>query len=446
MKTISLSLLLLLGHIGRAQIWNNVGGGTDIGRNFALYADSILYVGGDFDTVSYLPFIPSRGFASWNGSNWNDLSGTYGNDFTVAICAYNGSIYHAVKNSAVFVGEQALGSRVGHFGEGLYCMAVYNNELYVGGSFKMMKDSDVINPSVIFNGIARWDGTEWNVVGGGLKSKPGNPPMTVYAMYVYDGSLYVGGTFDSAGHIKAKNIAKWNGNVWKRVRGGVLSTNDTSKVEAFTEYQGKLIVGGVFNKAGGITVSNIAQWNGISWSPLDTTTFNNEVLALCVFNEHLYIGGRFSMFSAQNRVVMWNGTSFFPLGPGITSNGGVVLCLTVWNNSLIVGGKFKQVGSLSVSNLASWTEAGLKMEAVSAANFSVYPSVLSASSTLHIQGLGTLDKVNVIDGYGRTCVAKAFSNESDATITLPTDFLPGLYFVQIISDKEISIRRIIVIN
>lgn len=42
-------------------------------------------------------------------------------------------------------------------------MAVYNNELYIGGYF------DRVNGDTIYN-IAKFDGTSWSDVGGGLNS------------------------------------------------------------------------------------------------------------------------------------------------------------------------------------------------------------------------------------------------------------------------------------
>jgi hypothetical protein len=44
-------------------------------------------------------------------------------------------------------------------------------------------------------------------------------------------------------------------------------------------YNGELYIGGDFTNAGGIVVSNIAKWNGTTWSALGTGV-NDKVYAL----------------------------------------------------------------------------------------------------------------------------------------------------------------------
>ena len=56
--------------------------------------------------------------------------------------------------------------------------------------------------------------SNWEALGDGL----GN---SVYAMIVFDGSLYVGGYFNIAGGVPANYVAKWNGTTWSAVGAGV---------------------------------------------------------------------------------------------------------------------------------------------------------------------------------------------------------------------------------
>ena len=54
---------------------------------------------------------------------------------------------------------------------------------------------------------------------------------------------------------------------WK-LGNGLPSIGLSSPLYALTTYNGDLIVGGNFLKAGGIIVNYIARWDGSSWRPL----------------------------------------------------------------------------------------------------------------------------------------------------------------------------------
>ena len=54
----------------------------------------------------------------------------------------------------------------------------------------------------------------WTSLGSGLNN-------SVYAIVEYNGEIYAGGAFDSAGGIPASHIAKWNGSNWTVVGDGL---------------------------------------------------------------------------------------------------------------------------------------------------------------------------------------------------------------------------------
>jgi len=94
-----------------------------------------------------------------------------------------------------------------------------------------------------------------------------------------------------------------------------------------------LYVGGGFTNAGGIAVTNIAKWNGSSWSALGLGV-DAGVSALAVSGSDLYVGG--------TDVAKWDGSNWSALGSGV--NGGVVHALAVSENDLYVGGTFTTAG------------------------------------------------------------------------------------------------------
>lgn len=68
-------------------------------------------------------------------------------------------------------------------------------------------------------------------------------------------------------------------------------------VFALTVYNGELIAGGFFTTAGGTKTSNIARWDGATWSPLGSGmggAFNPPVLSLTEYNGELIAGGWFT--------------------------------------------------------------------------------------------------------------------------------------------------------
>ncbi len=115
-------------------------------------------------------------------------------------------------------------------------------------------------------GIARWNGTTWESVGGGLYGQQSGTGG-VWDMAVFDDgtgpALFVVGRFDFAGGangIPARNIAKWNGHEWSPLGAGVgiadyLAVADDGRGPS-------LFVGGALSSAGGGTVYSIAQWVG----------------------------------------------------------------------------------------------------------------------------------------------------------------------------------------
>jgi hypothetical protein len=110
----------------------------------------------------------------------------------------------------------------------------------------------------------------------------------VHALAVLGNSLYAGGQFTLAGEVYATNIAQWNGSSWSALGSGL-----NADVLALAVSGGTLYAAGYFTIAGGVPANYIAQWNGSSWSPLGSG-LNADVLALAVSGGTLYAGGDFT--------------------------------------------------------------------------------------------------------------------------------------------------------
>jgi hypothetical protein len=169
----------------------------------------------------------------------------------------------------------------------------------------------------------------------------------VRALAVYDGRLIAGGAFTTAGGVSANCIAAWDGTSWSPLGSGM-----DDYVVALTVYDNQLIAAGRFTTAGGVSANYIAAWDGTSWSPLGTGT-NYWVYTLTVYDNQLVVGGGFSTAGgvSAHRIAAWDGTSWSPLGSGMDD---VVNALTVYDNQLIAGGYFATAGGVSASKIAAW--------------------------------------------------------------------------------------------
>lgn len=229
--------------------------------------------------------------------------------------------------------------------------------LYVGGEFTMIDDLRSF-------GVAKWDGTKWWGI-----SPPTASGQTVEAMATdAAGNLYVGGSFRDFGGLDALRIAKWDGSRWHTMGAG-LGYNGTAasqKVKSIAvSPSGVVYAGGVFTESNGVTVNNIARWDGSHWQPLGpgfNGGFSTEVVNAMAFDAagNLYVTGKFSYFGDNtpiNGIAMWDGTSWSNLSTGLTGSAPISQgCALVFdtNGDLIVGGEFKNAGGLQVNNIARW--------------------------------------------------------------------------------------------
>jgi hypothetical protein len=229
--------------------------------------------------------------------------------------------------------------------------------LYVGGNFSRA------GAALSSGGIARWDGDAWSSVGGGVSGGE-----TIRALAVYDDgagpALYAGGRFSSVGGVAASMVARWDGTAWAPLGSG---TNDT--VWALAVYDDgagpALYAGGQFTLAGGVAASGIARWNGTSWSALGSGLAYTwpeflRVRALAVYDDGsgpaLHVGGAFSTAGGvyANGIAKWDGASWSGVGGSVLG----ILTLCVYDDgsgpALYAGGAFTSAGGVAARRIAKW--------------------------------------------------------------------------------------------
>jgi hypothetical protein len=238
--------------------WSGLLSGT-VGLNRPVYTIAIsgtdVYVGGDFTADATLGASGVNYIARWNGTSWSGLlSGTVG---------LNGSVY---------------------------TIAISGTDVYAGGRFA---NAGGVRGA---NYIARWNSANntWNRIGG-ANAISGDFYTAVRAIVLSGSDVYVGGNFTDAGGVRgANNIARWDGTNWNAV-GGASAINDNVYAVAISGEN--VYVGGDFTKAGGNSAADyLARWDGVQWTALVSGTAGvfGPVYALAVpSSDDVYAGGNF---------------------------------------------------------------------------------------------------------------------------------------------------------
>jgi trimeric autotransporter adhesin len=197
--------------------------------------------------------------------------------------------------------------------------------LFVAGLFTTAGDITV-------RSIARFDGKGFTAVGGGVKIGSNSGYVTAMTLFDDDGdgpnhpALIVGGHFDTAGGVAASCVAKWDGQAWSPLGAGigVFAFGKYELVHALAQFDEdgsgpnppRLFAAGTFTFAGGQSITNLARWDGTSWSEVGGGVNDSPGLgALAVFDPD-GAGGQ----------------------PG----------------ALIIGGLVTLAGDVPVSNIAAW--------------------------------------------------------------------------------------------
>ena len=184
-----------------------------------------------------------------------------------------------------------------------------------------------------FRNTAEYNGTQWLTLGsdtGGL----------VTTFVEYNGRLVAGGGFRSAGGMSADFIAQWNGTAWSSLAAGTWWW-----VLSMTVYKGNLLAGG--------DIYYVGQWNGAVWSEFSRPDYPSVVRAFAQSNDQLYVGGSFNSMNgvAAKMIARWSGSAWFALGSGLDS---IVWALAIYDGNVVAGGWLTMAGGVPASRIAQW--------------------------------------------------------------------------------------------
>lgn len=396
--------------------WSDVGGGVDAVVNALAVMDDgggeQLYVGGQFDEAGG---VVVSNLARWDGAAWSDVEGGV-DGFVWALDALAGSPVLMVGGDFTTVGGSVPANRAaiwspgfwGAFGDGfddrVLDYAVYDGEIYAGGRFSASGATPLA-------AIARWTGSLWEDVDGGVDGIPAGVVETLEPVEggPLDG-LWVGGAFNTAGFAatSAFRVARWQGGTW--FDEGLPVGNATSVYDllawddgggldmyaagafvdpgpgfdnayvarhdgsTWTVFGGglddfgrtlvvhddgsgpSLWVGGRFERAGDRGATGIARWDGTAWQATGVG-LNDPVIALLgssLFGgvPTLYMGGYFTVPGqvGESFITSWSGGTWHSLGGA----NGLVRALAEYGGAIYAAGEFTSIGGVAANRIAKW--------------------------------------------------------------------------------------------
>lgn len=264
--------------------WNFIGSGllNVSPARFTMYNNQVV-----FPSSVFTPY--SSHITRWDGVQWDTIGSNFSGSFYGAITLNNelyaygifDSINHVYYNSiAKWDGLNWISvgfpyRDLGGATPSIDCLAMLNNELYAGG---LLADSagNTVN-------IAKYNGNYWSIPGSGFQGNMDG----VADLEVYQNELYAAGSFKTSSGNPGNYIARWNGTIWRDVGGGVTSPYN-SQINDLLLFNNKLYAGGFFTEIGGIPATHIAAWDGTNWCGFGNTD-SGSVARLASMNQDLYL-------------------------------------------------------------------------------------------------------------------------------------------------------------
>ena len=261
--------------------WNTVGSGltydngsSGVGGQMLVYNDE-LYVTGIFHKAGN---VNALGLAKWNGEQWYSLN-----------------IPQTIDSVSFF---------------STWSIALFNDEIYIGGNLSIAIDGVINNDIVKFNGS-----TLQTVANGSFKGNLG----AINAIVVYKDELYIGGNIYKSEGNPGNGILKLQEDEWVDVGGSF--DYSLYAVSDMLVYNDKLYVMGIFySVGGGIPANNIATWDGEQWCSLGSE-IDNKITTGAIFQDQLYIGGGFESIDNMNidALARWTGGDYMDTCGAIVS-------------------------------------------------------------------------------------------------------------------------------
>jgi len=250
--------------------WSTLGSGFDQSV-FALQSfNDTLYAAGAFQRSGNQVV---HHVARWDGTAWRPVGEGFDSWVTdlevyqgrlVACGFFNRSGTEVVSRVAAWTGGkwESLGATMRVY-ESVRAMTVFDGRLVATGNFHVLGSVNATN-------IAAWNGSSWGVISSGFVVSSGQAVAGVGTrLFVAGGTVYPEG-------FRICRIHQWNGTQWSEPASG--PTGGAKHVTALAEFQGSLYVGGTFERLGSEAASHfLARYDGLgSMVPVRLASFAAE--------------------------------------------------------------------------------------------------------------------------------------------------------------------------
>ncbi len=420
----------------------------------AVLADSVnglLYAGGYFTEINS---VQRWGIASWNNSDWDSLGLGIDNDsistpgstkgflrdgnYVYAVGSFRRAGTINTNGIARWNGlnwDSVPGCRIPNY-QAVNDIIKFNGEIYICGSFDSVGN-------IPAHGLAKWNGTSWQTVGNNYDFATLG---FINRMRFYHGNLYVSGNFPDINGNTCR-LAKWDGFNWyfmtSAIQGSIAAIQD---MEVF---QNKLYVAGLFFQSSGNVANSLQSWNDTTWSGVGGSVQilanqNPTIRDLCVHSNLLYCGGNFEQIGGvmSNSIAIWNGMDWCSLGS--TFNGGGVNQIEFYDDTMYVIGGFTSIDQISATYAAKWLggnyidTCGHLTTSIEDINKSVevliWPNPTSELLNFRFHEPGIEHLITIYDSFGREIWRK---ETSEMIIDFPAfKFANGMYFYAISEDDR----------
>jgi hypothetical protein len=328
-----------------AHWWPGFSGNAPNGpvRTLALHG-SDLAVGGAFTAVGTSP----TGFlAWWTGSSWTTSVDPMWTDVHV-LRAWegplgNGSLVAAgyvSDHSGITVAERLFDGPDPYWltlgpqfqGGAAEVLATWQDDLYVGGSFAS-------GPRLNY-----WNGVGW------VEEDQGLAGASVNDLEPFGGKLYAAGSAVLPSGAGGGAIFRLDGSSWT-----VLS-NSLNGVPLASAQKLAVHAGALYAIVAAGAGSSVVQIKGTTLASVGDAD-DGIVIDIASDGTRLYAVGTFARLGGvvAERVAAWDGSTWHPLGSGISGGQAYPTVILPFGGSIYVGGDFTTAGDKLSPNIARWT-------------------------------------------------------------------------------------------
>jgi hypothetical protein len=224
------------------------------------------------------------------------------------------------------------------------CLYEHDGKLFAGGTFTSIGGKDM-------NKIAWFDGQNWHPL---MNGNCFDINSTIYSIIYYKGFLYAAGTISDTCNNNINQLARFNGVNWESVPRWSIGKN--SVVEDLCIFQDKLYVSGRFFASDGESLgNNIVYFDGVNWfSP--SYGSNYTMNKMVVGGDRMYVSGTFNLVGGikTNAIATWDGVKWCSIDSALIEINGYTICATLDGNLFLAGG-FKTIGKDSFYRHAIWS-------------------------------------------------------------------------------------------